>query len=295
MTAAADERDVRDQASPLGDARGAIDALAGREQERKRLALELHDQTAQMLASALMLLRAADSPGDGSAAAEAGGHARQIISETIQTLRALAVELSPAVLADYGLTPALERLTATLADRSGLHVQLESSWNDRAADEVELTLFRVLQDALAAAVADHATGAVVAVRQDRDSIVVSVEQQGGQLHGRRARSPARTAPSPRRHTHEHTNARRQAEGSAPKYPRRRERAHEGTRPKPLLASSRSSVCHGCSANADRPTRLSGLPGIGARYLLISAVRASYSWPQVVSFGSRPSGEALSKS
>jgi signal transduction histidine kinase len=132
--------------------------LSAQERERKRLALELHDQTAQMLASALMLLRAAGSADDGSATAEAGDQARQIISETIQALRALAVELSPTALADYGLTPALERLTATLSDRSGIDVHLESSWNDRAGDEVELTLFRVVQNALAAALAGSGGG-----------------------------------------------------------------------------------------------------------------------------------------
>lgn len=164
--------------------------LSAQEQERKRIALELHDQTAQMLASALMLLRAASPDDEGSAAAEAGDRARQIISEAIQALRALAVELSPAVLADYGLTPALERLAATLSSRSGLDVHLESSWNDRAADEVELTLFRVVQEALAAAVADQASTASVAVRRERGTIVVTVEQHGGHSGGSNAAAHA---------------------------------------------------------------------------------------------------------
>ena len=111
--------------------RVARDALrrvvAGQELERTRLARELHDETGQALTSILLGLRTiqeADDP--GAAVAEL----RELVVSTLQDVRRLAVELRPSALDDFGLVPALERLTGTFAEQSGVEVDLVARLGD---------------------------------------------------------------------------------------------------------------------------------------------------------------------
>lgn len=146
--------------------------VLAQESDRRRLALELHDEVAQALAGALMTLRAAGGAADPAAAAAA----REMIGDAIASLRVLAVELSPKALEDYGLAPALERLAAA---HTGLEVHVTSGWQGRAAREIELAVFRFVEDALAAAAADGARAADVAVDERDGTVVARVEQHGG--------------------------------------------------------------------------------------------------------------------
>jgi hypothetical protein len=70
---------------------------------------------------------------------------------------------------------------ATLAERTGLDIRLEARSSGRASDEIELTLYRVIQDAasVAVAVANDAHGASVLLDHYRGAIIAVVEQRGG--------------------------------------------------------------------------------------------------------------------
>ena len=101
--------------------RVARDALrrvvAAQELERRRLARELHDETGPGAdldpARAQAARRGRDAP-------EAVAELRELVVATLQDVRRLAVELRPKALDDFGLVPALERLTAGLrASRPG--------------------------------------------------------------------------------------------------------------------------------------------------------------------------------
>jgi hypothetical protein len=116
--------------------------------ERRRLALDLHDQKAQALAGALMMLRAAGH-GEGATSADASQRARDLISETITELRAMAGDLSPRALEQQGLSSALEQLAESLADATGVNIRIAGGWSGRLSFEAELVLYRVAQDILA--------------------------------------------------------------------------------------------------------------------------------------------------
>jgi signal transduction histidine kinase len=130
--------------------------------ERRRLALDLHDQKAQVLAGALMMLRAAGHA-EGATSSEAAERARDLISETIGALRTMAGDLSPRALEQQGLMAALEQLAESLADATGVEIQVGGGFSGRLTFEAELALYRVAQDMLASLIESGAQDIVVTI------------------------------------------------------------------------------------------------------------------------------------
>ncbi len=123
--------------------------VASQEAERHRLALELHDGTAQMLAASLMALDEREL-GTATAPTRASTETtRALIQETIESVRALAVDLRPKALDDFGLAPALESLATSFTGRTGITVDLDPQTGDtRLPPETELTVYRLVQEVL---------------------------------------------------------------------------------------------------------------------------------------------------
>ncbi len=122
--------------------------VVAQELERQRLAMELHDETAQSLVAALMALTRFETAESAEQAAARGAELRELIQETLGRVRELAVDLRPRVLDDLGLTAAAQRLAATFSERTGVAVEVELNEQERLPTEIELVLFRVLQEAL---------------------------------------------------------------------------------------------------------------------------------------------------
>jgi signal transduction histidine kinase len=151
-------------------ARDTVRRVVGaQEEERRRLALELHDETGQALTSILLGLKAIGGAKSKEDAERAEAEVRALVVQALQDVRALAVELRPSALDDFGLAPALERLAHTFAERSGIETTVETHLEARLPPEIETTLYRVVQEALSNIV-KHAAA-------ERVSIVVS--QRGG--------------------------------------------------------------------------------------------------------------------
>ena len=118
--------------------------VAAQELERQRLARELHDETGQALTSILLGLKRLDGESP-----EAVAEVRELVVATLQDVRRLAVELRPKVLDDFGLVPALERLTQGFAEHTGISVDLEASaLTERPPVEVETAIYRIVQESL---------------------------------------------------------------------------------------------------------------------------------------------------
>jgi signal transduction histidine kinase len=133
--------------------------VAGQELERTRLARELHDETGQALTSILLGLRTVEESGAPEAIAEV----RELVVATLQSVRRLAVELRPSALDDYGLESALERLTTTFAEQSGIEIDLVAQLGaTRLPGELETALYRIVQEALTNVV-KHAEATQVSV------------------------------------------------------------------------------------------------------------------------------------
>ena len=119
------------------------------ELERRRLARELHDETGQALSSILLSLKTLDEKAGDDDVRAAVANVRELVVATLHDVRRLALELRPKVLDDFGLVPALERLTETFGAQTGIGIRFESGLADeRLASGVETALYRIVQESL---------------------------------------------------------------------------------------------------------------------------------------------------
>ncbi|MDX6398502.1 MAG: hypothetical protein QOJ43_1910 [Gaiellaceae bacterium] len=154
--------------------------VGAQELERARLARELHDETGQALTSILLGLKPLEQSAESDEARAAVASVRDLVVSTLQDVRRLAVELRPSALDDFGLVPAVERLTETFREQSGLTVDLEAQLGkERLAPEAETTLYRVIQEALTNIVKHADAGRVSILLQRKGGAVVAVVEDDG--------------------------------------------------------------------------------------------------------------------
>jgi signal transduction histidine kinase len=154
--------------------------VRAQEEERRRLARELHDETGQALTSILLGLKGLEDLDDMATLEESVAALRERVVATLQDVRRLAVELRPAALDDFGLVAALERLTAGLAEESGMKVELESRLqDDRLPEEVETVLYRIVQEGFTNIVKHADAGRVsILLTQKAGSVSAVIEDDG---------------------------------------------------------------------------------------------------------------------
>ncbi|MFQ5596320.1 MAG: histidine kinase [Anaerolineae bacterium] len=159
---------------------GAI--TRGQEEERKRLARELHDDTVQDLIAlghrVEMAQRALER--DPEAAAERLDELKTLVGETITEVRRFTRALRPIYLEDLGLLPALDMLVRDVRSKAGIAGEFEVSGSSRRLpEELELTVFRIAQQALTNVV-QHAQAmrVVVHLHFADDEVVLTVTDDG---------------------------------------------------------------------------------------------------------------------
>jgi two-component system, NarL family, sensor histidine kinase DevS len=154
--------------------------VAAQELERRRLARELHDETGQALTSIILGLKTIEDADGKEGRQAAVAELRERVVTTLQDVRRLAVELRPQVLDDFGLISALERLTQTFAESSGIKVEVETGTKrERLPAEVETALYRIVQEALTNVVKHAGAKRVsVLVTQRNSTAAVVVEDDG---------------------------------------------------------------------------------------------------------------------
>jgi signal transduction histidine kinase len=158
-------------------------SIEASEQERRRWARELHDETLQGLGGLQMLLSSALRGQDDARLRAAVREAVQQIGIEVANLRSLIVELRPPALDEIGLVPAIETLAQRIATSEGLTVEtnialaLEDA--ERLAPDVESAVYRTVQEALTN-VAKHAaaTRLEVALLIEGDVVAVTVRDDG---------------------------------------------------------------------------------------------------------------------
>lgn len=120
------------------------------DQERRKFARELHDGIGQYLASIKMILDTALRPGTPpEQVRERLEQSISILDTCLTETRTVSHLLHPPLLDEAGLTSAIQWYARGFSERSGIQVDLDlQSDIGRLPDEIEITLFRVLQESL---------------------------------------------------------------------------------------------------------------------------------------------------
>jgi two-component system sensor histidine kinase UhpB len=166
----------------------AARALYAAEEERKRIARELHDETAQLLAALLIRIRIVRKASDPEALEVLLDDMRREIGAALEGVRRFARGLRPPALDELGLIPAIESHIRSVSEVAGFPVRLEAEPVE-LSPEAELAVYRIVQEALSNVVRHAgATRAVVRLRREPEQLVASVEDDGTGFDVARVRS-----------------------------------------------------------------------------------------------------------
>jgi len=158
--------------------------LEAREEEKTRIARELHDELGQLLTALKMdlaWLRERLPPGDADAAERAERMGR-VLDQTVGSTRRISADLRPLMLDDLGLAEAANWLVGDFASRSGVQCEIRMTGNgalEGIDKSVATAIYRALQESLTN-IARHAGArqAWVSVGADNGEIFFEVEDDG---------------------------------------------------------------------------------------------------------------------
>jgi PAS domain S-box-containing protein len=149
--------------------------LSVQEEERRRIARELHDEAGQLLTALLVGLRTLEDARKLADVKVQGHRLREIASQAIDEVGRLARGLHPTVLDDHGLGVALSRYASEYTKTHNISVDLELEEIDSSnlSPSVQIALYRILQEALTN-VARHSGAKTVNIRFTRSAEAVEV-------------------------------------------------------------------------------------------------------------------------
>jgi len=154
---------------------------AAQEEEQRRLARELHDETGQSLTSLLVGLRTLEGAPNLAAAREQVADLRQATARILDEVHRLARGLRPAVLDELGLVPAVEQLALdhTQAHGVGVDVSAVGFDSERLPPAVETAVYRVVQEALTNTAKHSGARTANVVLQRRREVVQAIVSDDG--------------------------------------------------------------------------------------------------------------------
>jgi signal transduction histidine kinase len=153
----------------------AAKVIRAQDDERARLARELHDSTAQVLAAAMLQLSAATPRAQGDPElAQSLETLRQLVAAALEEVRTMSHAIHPRVLDDLGLVAALEWLARQTRQSAALEVDVEAAFDAEIAPMSAAALYRVAQEALRNAVT-HSGASHVRVWLTGDRSVATLE------------------------------------------------------------------------------------------------------------------------
>ncbi|WP_162179982.1 sensor histidine kinase [Bryobacter aggregatus] len=182
------ERQASERFGQVEQARAESRELSGRllnvqEEERRRIARELHDEVAQNLSAVRVGLERTLRvlpPGSRELASEEVRELERLTERTLKFTREMSQSLRPSMLDDLGLAPALRWLAKEWQRRSTARVEVETEEDlEDLGEETRICVFRVVQEALNNAL-NHGAASEVRIRANRDAgkLLVSIQDNG---------------------------------------------------------------------------------------------------------------------
>jgi two-component system, NarL family, sensor histidine kinase DegS len=154
--------------------------LEGQEEERKRLAMDIHDGIGQMLTSLKFQFESIDLKDKEKAAAKIR-EIEQLIREVIREVRKVTFNLKPTVLGDFGLSAALNVFVQEIGKLTDIKLIFHSSGEEieRLPQKTENNIFRIIQEAINNAIKYSGAQTIyVDMRQSHETLVITVKDEG---------------------------------------------------------------------------------------------------------------------
>jgi two-component system sensor histidine kinase UhpB len=156
--------------------------ISAQEEERRRLASELHDETGQALTGITLSLEALGTtlPSEMKTARQQLRSMQHVTQDALGELRKMVLALRPSALDDLGLVPAVRRYAQQYLESAGMTVTIDADGSSPALEpSIETMVFRVVQEAINNA-ARHSKASHVAIRfwQRQQEFYVEVEDNG---------------------------------------------------------------------------------------------------------------------
>ncbi|HSM56960.1 MAG TPA: ATP-binding protein [Candidatus Sulfomarinibacteraceae bacterium] len=150
------------------------------EEERHRLARELHDGAGQMLTNLLVRIKTLEKRAPSAELSEGLNEVLDTMAQTIEHVRDLSYRLRPAALEEFGLAVAIQTLVEEMAAEAGLSADCAIAVDENALlPGVEVTLYRIAQEALTNVVRHAGASHVdVSISPWRKGIMMRIEDDG---------------------------------------------------------------------------------------------------------------------
>jgi PAS domain S-box-containing protein len=178
------EKQVRERTAELAQNNKSLRALSARlfkaqEDERRRIARELHDSTGQVMAALAMTLNRLQRA-SSAANLDAFEECKEMVSAVTADIRNLSYLLHPPFIDEVGLGPAIREYAQGFQKRSRIRVQVEFSPGvGRLSQDQEIAIFQIIQEALGN-IHRHSGSAVanIAMLSRENCVVLEVRDQG---------------------------------------------------------------------------------------------------------------------
>jgi two-component system, NarL family, sensor histidine kinase UhpB len=153
--------------------------LQAQEEERQRVARELHDEAAQTLTSLLVYLKLLEKSQDPEEAQRVQ-NLRKLTAHALEEIRQVALELRPTILDDWGLEAALGWRVDELSKANAIRVTLQvAGMRDRLPRDLEVTFYRVAQEAMNnIARHSHARHAQIMLKREERWLMLEIKDDG---------------------------------------------------------------------------------------------------------------------
>jgi two-component system sensor histidine kinase UhpB len=158
----------------------ASQIINAQEQERQRIARELHDETSQVLTSLLISLAVLEESVETQEARERIADTRALAHSTLRAIRNLSIDLRPSALDDLGLLPALRWYVKEYQKKCAIEVEFQATGlKQRLPAEMETALYRIVQECLTNT-AKHANAhrVTIMLREDTERVFGRIVDNG---------------------------------------------------------------------------------------------------------------------
>lgn len=155
--------------------------LQAQEEERKRIAMDLHDNIGQSLTALKYNVEALTSSAIPDNLQSQLDNIGQLLRETIVKVRQTSFHLMPSVLSDYGLAPVLRNFALEMSQVTGKDIRFinQAGFSQRLEEPTEMNLYRIVQESVNNSLKySHASQILISLSRTSTNLRISVEDNG---------------------------------------------------------------------------------------------------------------------